>query len=256
MRQNHTISAVIPCYNEEQGIREVLGRMPKDVDEVVVVDNNCTDRTAEGRARGRRPRIRGRSRGTARPTRRGLAAATGDRRHARRRRFLCAGGDPAAGRFLPERSSTSSRLPLPALRSSCDGAHQPDRQRASVTGGPRSRCSARPITTASPGWISRRAALDRMRLTSDGMPFSEEIARGADARARLRRDPHPATAPPREVKLRRWRDGFENLCSDPWLAGAILPGGPPTPGVPARAPLADQGRPALMPRPSTKSAGR
>ena len=47
MHRNLTISVVIPCYNEEHGVREVLGRMPKAVDEFVVVDNNCTDRTAE-----------------------------------------------------------------------------------------------------------------------------------------------------------------------------------------------------------------
>ena len=41
------LSVVIPCYNEEDGIREVIGRMPAGVDEIVVVDNNCTDRTAE-----------------------------------------------------------------------------------------------------------------------------------------------------------------------------------------------------------------
>jgi len=47
MRHNLKLSLVIPCYNEEDGVREVIGRCPADVDEIVVVDNNCTDRTAE-----------------------------------------------------------------------------------------------------------------------------------------------------------------------------------------------------------------
>ena len=47
MHRNLKISVVIPCYNEERGVREVIDRMPSVVDEVVVVDNNCTDRTAE-----------------------------------------------------------------------------------------------------------------------------------------------------------------------------------------------------------------
>jgi len=47
MHRSLTISVVIPCYNEEDGVREVIGRMPGAVDEIVVVDNNCTDRTAE-----------------------------------------------------------------------------------------------------------------------------------------------------------------------------------------------------------------
>jgi glycosyltransferase involved in cell wall biosynthesis len=41
-----SVSVVIPCYNEEEGIRVVLEGMPAYVDEVIVVDNNCTDRTA------------------------------------------------------------------------------------------------------------------------------------------------------------------------------------------------------------------
>ena len=54
MHRDLKISVVIPCYNEENGVREVIGRMPKAVDEIVVVDNNCTDRTAEvARAEGR-----------------------------------------------------------------------------------------------------------------------------------------------------------------------------------------------------------
>ena len=47
MHRDLTISVVIPCYNEEEGVRRVIESLPKSVDEVVVVDNNCTDRTAE-----------------------------------------------------------------------------------------------------------------------------------------------------------------------------------------------------------------
>jgi glycosyltransferase involved in cell wall biosynthesis len=41
------ITAIIPCLNEEQGIDEVLRRMPEYIDEVIVVDNGSTDRTAD-----------------------------------------------------------------------------------------------------------------------------------------------------------------------------------------------------------------
>ena len=47
MHSNLSIGVVIPCCNEEEGVRGVIGRLPAVVDEVVVVDNNCTDRTAE-----------------------------------------------------------------------------------------------------------------------------------------------------------------------------------------------------------------
>ncbi len=47
MRNDHTISVVIPCYNEEGGIAKVIPTLPDFIDEIVVVDNNSSDRTAE-----------------------------------------------------------------------------------------------------------------------------------------------------------------------------------------------------------------
>jgi glycosyltransferase involved in cell wall biosynthesis len=60
MKTNKTLSVVIPAYNEEEGIAAVLQQIPKaelntlgyEV-EVIVVNNNCTDRTEEiARAHG------------------------------------------------------------------------------------------------------------------------------------------------------------------------------------------------------------
>jgi glycosyltransferase involved in cell wall biosynthesis len=42
-----TISVIIPCLNEEEGIADVLRRVPDYVDEIVVVDNGSEDRTGE-----------------------------------------------------------------------------------------------------------------------------------------------------------------------------------------------------------------
>ncbi len=41
------ISVVIPCYNEEKTIEKVIKNIPQDVFEIIVVDNNSTDKTAE-----------------------------------------------------------------------------------------------------------------------------------------------------------------------------------------------------------------
>ncbi len=41
------ISIVIPCYNEEKTIEKVIRNIPKEVFEIIVVDNNSTDKTAE-----------------------------------------------------------------------------------------------------------------------------------------------------------------------------------------------------------------
>lgn len=55
---------IMPCLNEEQGVEQVLTRMPEFVDQVLVVDNGSTDRTSEVAARirgagdpGRCPRV-------------------------------------------------------------------------------------------------------------------------------------------------------------------------------------------------------
>jgi len=49
MFRNRSVSLVIPAYNEEETIGRVVEefRSEPHVDEIVVVDNNCADRTAE-----------------------------------------------------------------------------------------------------------------------------------------------------------------------------------------------------------------
>jgi glycosyltransferase involved in cell wall biosynthesis len=49
MFRDRTVSLVIPAYNEEQTIGQVVAEFQQEphLDEIVVVDNNCTDRTAE-----------------------------------------------------------------------------------------------------------------------------------------------------------------------------------------------------------------
>ena len=47
MYKGNRITVVIPCLNEEEGIPLVLKQIPNFVDEIVVVDNGSTDRTAE-----------------------------------------------------------------------------------------------------------------------------------------------------------------------------------------------------------------
>jgi len=42
-----TISVVIPCYDEQEGLDKMLRRKPSFIDEVIVVDNNSTDNTVD-----------------------------------------------------------------------------------------------------------------------------------------------------------------------------------------------------------------
>ncbi len=47
MLNGQTVKTIIPALNEEQSIGQVLQGLPDWVDEVIVVDNGSTDRTAE-----------------------------------------------------------------------------------------------------------------------------------------------------------------------------------------------------------------
>lgn len=77
MRGNERITLIIPCLNEEEGLRGLLPEVPAWVDEVLVVDNDSTDRTADvARAAGARVIIETR-RGYGYAHQAGIRAATG-----------------------------------------------------------------------------------------------------------------------------------------------------------------------------------
>jgi glycosyltransferase involved in cell wall biosynthesis len=213
MQGQFKISVVIPCYNEEEGVREVIGRMPKAVDEVVVVDNNCTDRTAEV-ARSLGARVVPESRpGYGAAYKAGLKAATGDI-------VVTLDGD---GTYPPEEIPrlvdtlearrwdflSASRFPL------SDPAAMGFSNRVGnwVLTVAAALLFFKPIRDSQSGmWVFRRALLDRMRLTSDGMAFSEEIKLEALLRGLRFGEGHiPYGARIGEVKLQKWRDGWQNL---------------------------------------------
>ncbi len=47
MIKQHTISLIMPCRNEGKALETVLKRLPEEIDEVIVVDNNSTDKTLD-----------------------------------------------------------------------------------------------------------------------------------------------------------------------------------------------------------------
>ena len=78
MYKGDTITVIIPCLNEEQGIERVLRNMPDFVDQVIVVDNASTDRTSHVAASLGAQVIREDVRGYGRSYKRGFGDATGD----------------------------------------------------------------------------------------------------------------------------------------------------------------------------------
>ena len=45
------IKVIIPAYNEENSIAKVVAEIPKAVSEIIVVNNNSSDKTAENAAK-------------------------------------------------------------------------------------------------------------------------------------------------------------------------------------------------------------
>jgi glycosyltransferase involved in cell wall biosynthesis len=213
MHRDHRISVVIPCYNEEDGVREVLKRMPAAVDEVVVVDNNCTDRTAEvARSLGARV-VAQPVPGYGAAYKAGLAAASGDL-------VATLDGD---GTYPPEdiprlvdtlldrrwEFLSASRFPL----TNGESMHFSNRVGNWVLTVAAAALFWKPIRDSQSGmWVFRRSVLEKMKLTSDGMAFSEEIKLEALLRGVRFGETHiPYGARVGEVKLQKWRDGWENL---------------------------------------------
>src|SRR5574339_1088219 len=80
MHGTKSVSVVFPAYNEEDYIRPAVEEffVPAVVDEVVVVDNNSRDRTAEEAGRTRARVVHESKQGYGHALQRGLREATGD----------------------------------------------------------------------------------------------------------------------------------------------------------------------------------
>ena len=213
MHSGVSIGVVIPCYNEEEGVRKVIGRMPGVVDEIVVVDNNCSDRTAEVAASlGARIVSEG-TPGYGAAYKAGLRAVRSDI-------VVTLDGD---GTYPPEEIPrlvqtlldkrwdflSASRFPLADPRAMGIS----NRLGNWVLTVAAALLFFKPIRDSQSGmWVFRRAALDRLRLTSDGMAFSEEIKLEAVLRGLRFGESHiPYGVRVGEVKLQKWRDGWNNL---------------------------------------------
>jgi len=78
MYNDKKISVVVPCYNEEKGIKKVITKLPNFVDEIIVVDNNSSDHTGEvAKSLGGKVIFESRK-GYGRAYKTGLKAAQGD----------------------------------------------------------------------------------------------------------------------------------------------------------------------------------
>jgi dolichol-phosphate hexosyltransferase len=209
-----SITVIIPCLNEEQGIEKVLSRMPDFVDQVIVVDNGSEDRTSDVARQWGAQVIREEVRGYGRSYKRGFAAASSDV-------IVTLDGDhsypPDAISYLIEAMLhlevdflNASRFPV-RDRHAMSFKHKVGNWILSLA---MSLLYFRWVRDSQSGmWVFRRAILKNMRLTSDGMAFSEEIKIEAlkDARIRFAEISILYSSRLGEIKLNPWRDGLHNL---------------------------------------------
>jgi glycosyltransferase involved in cell wall biosynthesis len=214
MYKGQSITVIIPCLNEEQGIEKVLRSMPEFVDEVIVVDNASTDATSDvARALGASV-IREEVRGYGRSYKRGFAVATGAL-------IVTLDGDHSypvdalsylleAFLHLEVDFLNASRFPVR------DGQAMSFKHKMGnlVLSAAMSLLFFRWVQDSQSGmWVFRRSILKRMKLESDGMAFSEEIKIEAlrDPGIRFGEISIMYSSRLGEKKLNPWRDGFQNL---------------------------------------------
>jgi len=214
MYKDLKVTVIIPCLNEEQGIERVLNRMPAFVDQVVVVDNGSTDRTADiARSLGAMV-IKEEVRGYGRSYKKGFAHAMGDV-------IVTLDGDHSypvdAISYLLE---AFLHLEVDFLNASRFPVQNPKAMSFKHAVGNLLLSLATSVLflhwvrdSQSGMWVFRRSILEDMVLESDGMAFSEEIKVEAirNPRIRFREISIQYSSRLGELKLNPWRDGVQNL---------------------------------------------
>jgi hypothetical protein len=188
--------------------------MPDFVDEVIVVDNNSTDRTHEVALGLGAKVIHETVRGYGRSYKRGFSCASGDV-------IVTLDGDHSypvdAISYLLEAFLhlnvdflNASRFPV-RDRNAMSLKHKVGNLILSIA---MSMLYLRWVRDSQSGmWVFRRSILAGMKLESDGMSFSEEIKIEALKSAKVRFGEISILYTSRlgEIKLNPWRDGFQNL---------------------------------------------
>jgi glycosyltransferase involved in cell wall biosynthesis len=214
MYRGMKISVVIPCHNEEEGIARVIPSLPASIDEVIVVDNDSTDRTAEVARKLGAQVVFEPKKGYGAAYKAGLSTVTGDI-------TITMDGDgtyPAdqieecIGVLLEGNLGfvSASRFPLEDSRA-MNFSNKVGNAILTVT---TRVLFLRGIKDSQSGmWIFRSALYPELAPKSNGMPFSEEIKIKAMLHPRVAFAEYHIRYHNRigAVKLQKWRDGMRNL---------------------------------------------
>jgi len=215
------ISIIIPALNEEEGIEGVIRAIPKNELEkmgfdvqILVVDGNSKDRTRELASKAGAEVIIEPRRGYGRAYKTGFAHAAGD---------IIATADadltypvediPKFARMLQEGSLdfiTTNRFAYMKK----DAMSLRNRIGNSVLNLATRLLFRLNLKDSQSGmWVFKKDILNRLLLKSDKMSFSEELKIEAChfAKCRWREMPIQYKVRVGKIKLRGWRDGFQNL---------------------------------------------
>jgi hypothetical protein len=207
------ISLIIPCYNEEEGLPFVLEKVPDLVDEIIIVDNNSTDTTAEVAQKHGAKVFRENQQGYGHAYFRGFAEATGDI-------FITMDGD---GTYPPESIEgllaalvdeqldfiSACRFPLSNPKNMDPVSKFGNWVLTTVT---RVLFGQKLKDSQSGMWVFRKTALATIRLESRGMAFSEEIKIEAIRRKLKFKEIHiPYHLRYGKKKIKKFQDGIKNL---------------------------------------------
>ena len=209
------VSVIIPTLNEEESIGHVLDKIPRDPKyewEIMIVDGDSKDKTREiAENKGARVIIEKRK-GYGRAYKTGFAAATGDII------VTLDGDDTYPAEKIPELVDYLLKNDLDFI--SCERFSKMQKGAMSATHKfgnwvltitTRILFGVKIKDSQSGMWVFRKKILKDLNLTSDGMPFSEEIKIEAWRKFRCEEVPIEYRERKGEVKLNTWRDGLKNL---------------------------------------------
>lgn len=214
MYKNTKISLVIPCYNEEAGLSEILKRTPSFFDEIIVVDNASTDRTAEVAKNLGAKVVFEKQRGYGQAYMAGFRAASGDI-------IVAMDGDNSYPIKEAEKLIDFLLANNFDFVSGCRFPLQQKKAMATLNkiGNYILTLVFRLVTlkrikdSQSGMWVFRRRILKEMKLKSRGMAFSEEIKMEAILNKNIKFSEVPIGYSERigKVKLKKWKDGLINI---------------------------------------------
>lgn len=211
MYRNNKISLIIPCFNEEKGIKKILEQRSLFIDQVIVIDNNSTDRTSEVSKKLGAQVIFEKRRGYGQAYLSGFKAAQGDI-------IVTMDGDNS----YPVKEIY--KLIDSLLNKEADfisGCRFPLQQKQSM--GFLNRLGNFILTlfflvltfkkirdSLSGMWVFKKRVLSEIRLKSKGMPLSPEIKMEAILNKNIKFKEVPISYSERigQVKLNRWKDGL------------------------------------------------